>query len=299
MVQLFADRKAGLDLLRQRLGDERIHYRSDGSYDLLHEDELYVLDRIDYLNRLMRPVIGKDAFGISSRNAASFGFHPGFCAAVAENYCEGAIHTGHMLRALSDLALENHIEIKTGASVSSFREEADGVYVSVNDPLRPEGWLLHCEKLFICTNAFTRQLLPEQDVRPGRGQVLITNPIPDLPFKGIFHFEEGYYYFRELEGRVLLGGGRNMDFEGETSTELALHDQIQDRLLQILTTQLLPGRSFTIAQRWSGIMAFGETKTPVVRAFSNRVFGAFRMGGMGVALGSLSAARVAALAESC
>ena len=52
---------------------------------------------------------------------------------------------------------------------------------------------------------------------------------------------------------------------------------------------------FQVAQRWSGIMAFGKTKYPIVKAFSPRVFGAFRMGGMGVALGSRTAQQVVEL----
>lgn len=299
VVQLFAERKAGLDLLRQRLGDRKIHYRSDGSFDLLRTHELGILDKIDYLNQLMRPVLGCDAFGITKKNAASFGFAAEFCAAVVENYCEGSLHTGHMLRALVDLAIEKNIEIKTGCHADGFEETKDRVVLRVGDSLRREQWKLHCQKLFICTNAFTASLLPDQDIRPGRGQVLITEPIPNLAFKGIFHIEEGYYYFREMEGRVLLGGGRNLDFAGETDTELILHQEIQQQLDKLLREQILPGGNPQIAGRWSGIMAFGSTKKPIVRAFSDRVFGAFRMGGMGVALGSLSAQRVAALAESC
>lgn len=299
VVQLFADRKAGLDLLRRRLGDDRIHYRCEGSYDLLRSHELHILDQIDYLNDLMQPVVKGNAFGRSAKTAGSFGFAPEFCAAVVENHCEGAIHTGHMLRALVDLAIEKGIEIKTGAPVEGFDETAQDVQVRVSDTLRGTSWRLRCQKLFICTNAFTNRLLPCEDLQPGRGQVLITEKIPNLPFRGIFHFEEGYYYFREIEGRVLLGGGRNLDFRGEAHTELVLHESIQSKLTEILQHQILPGCSFQIAARWSGIMAFGATKTPVVQAFSDKVFGAFRMGGMGVALGSLCAARVAALAESC
>jgi glycine/D-amino acid oxidase-like deaminating enzyme len=297
--QLFADRKAGLDLLRQRLGDERIGYEAGGSYDLLRTSELRVLDQIDNLNRLVYPVLGKNAFAISDKTAGSFGFAPDFCAAVVENLCEGAIHTGSMLRSLCDLAISLQIEIKTGAAVERFEDEDMHVSVIVEDNIRQQEWQLRCEKLFLCTNAFTKSLLPDQDIRPGRGQVLITEPIPDLGFKGIFHFDEGYYYFREIEGRILFGGGRNLDFDGETSTELQLHESIQSRLLELLHSQIAPGKDIRVAQRWSGIMAFGNDKRPIVRSFSNRVFGAFRMGGMGVALGSLCAARIASLAESC
>jgi hypothetical protein len=34
----------------------------------------------------------------------------------------------------------------------------------------------------------------------------------------MFHLEKGYYYFRNINDRILLGGGRNLDFEGETTT---------------------------------------------------------------------------------
>ena len=159
-------------------------------------------------------------------------------------------------------------------------------------------WLLGCGTLSICTNAFTPQLLPGEDVVPGRGQVLITEPVPGLKFKGIYHFDKGYYYFREIDGRVLFGGGRNLDFSGEATTNMALSTIIQTDLEQKLAEIILPGTPFRIAQRWAGIMAFGANKYPTVRAFSARVYGAFRMGGMGVALGSEVARQLAGLVHT-
>ena len=35
----------------------------------------------------------------------------------------------------------------------------------------------------------------------------------------IFHFNEGFYYFRNIHNRVLLGGGRQLDKKGETTTK--------------------------------------------------------------------------------
>jgi glycine/D-amino acid oxidase-like deaminating enzyme len=139
--------------------------------------------------------------------------------------------------------------------------------------------------------------LPDEDVIPGRGQVLRTRPVEGLRFRGIYHFDKGYYYFREIDGRVLFGGGRNLDFEGENTTEMALNDMIQHDLDEKLRTIILPGTEFEIAQRWSGIMAFGNTKKPIIKKFSNRVYGAFRMGGMGVALGSDAAYELVKLIE--
>lgn len=292
VIRLFADRKKGLELLRRRLGDQAIGYEARGSYELISTDPEPVMTQLDRLNRMLLPVTGTPAFSRADEQIGTFGFDPLFTRALIRNNGEGALHTGKMLRALNDLATGSGIEIKTGARVSQFREDTDGVYVSVPDDYRGDEWQLYCRNLAICTNAFTAQLLPDEDVTPGRGQVLITEPVAGLKFKGIFHFEEGYYYFRELDGRVLFGGGRNLDVATETTTDLALNDRIQEQLDTYLARVILPGIPFRVAQRWSGIMAFGKTKTPIVRAFSERIYGAFRMGGMGVALGSEVAARL-------
>jgi glycine/D-amino acid oxidase-like deaminating enzyme len=193
------------------------------------------------------------------------------------------------------LAQQKGIEIKTGADVRRFEEDAAGVTIEVDDPFRKESLLLRCQTLSICTNAFAKQLLPDEDIIPGRGQVLITKPVPGLRFKGIFHYDAGYYYFRELDGRVLIGGGRNLDFEGERTAEFTLSNLIQQDLETKLREMILPNQEFEIDMRWSGIMAFGQTKAPIIKAFSERVFGAFRMGGMGVALGSAAAKELAFL----
>jgi len=297
VVALFGSRKMGLEKLRARLGDERIGYKADGGYELISDKECPSLEKLDHLNELLMPVAGKAAFRLANDRIAGFGFGGNYARALVENTCEGGLHTGKMMRALTDMAIAAGVEIKTGADVSGFEESAGHVSVTVKDTFRKGEWVLRCTAMSICTNAFTRQLLPGEDVVPGRGQVLVTDPVPGLKFRGIFHFNMGYYYFREINGRVLFGGGRNLDFEKERTTEMELNQMIQEDLMEKLTNIILPGQQFTIAMRWSGIMAFGATKQPIVKAISGRVFGAFRMGGMGVALGSNAAQSLANIVE--
>jgi len=295
VVGLFEARKKGLERLRNKLGDNKIGYRANGGHELISEKELFALDRLDYLNELLLPVSGKPAFKPSPDKIKEFGFSGAYSTALVEHTCEGELRSGMMMRALMDMALQHGVEVKTGAEVLSFEETDKQVYLQVKDPFRDEVWLLDCHTVSICTNAFTRQLLPDVDVVPGRGQVLITQPIPDLKFKGIFHFDKGYYYFREIDRRVLFGGGRNLDFETERTADFSLNKMIQIDLEQKLADIILPGTHFQVAQRWTGIMAFGVTKYPIVKAFSGRVYGAFRMGGMGVALGSEVARQLVSL----
>lgn len=283
VVALFEWRKQGLELLRSRLGDENIGYTANGSHELISKKEEYALDKIDYLNSLLKSVTGQNAFKRADEKLTDLGFAQEHIISLIENNCEGAIHTGKMMRTLVDYALQHGVEIKTGVEVIGYEEDNTGVLINTKQSLT-----FRCNTLCICTNAFTKTLLPDVDVVPGRGQVLITKSIDGLKFKGIFHFDEGYYYFREIDGRILIGGGRNEDIEGEATDELNVTDTIQNKLEEKLREIIIPHTPFEVEMRWSGIMAFGETKQPIVQQFSERVFGAFRMGGMGVAIGSLA-----------
>ena len=99
--------------------------------------------------------------------------------------------------------------------------------------------------------------------------------------------DEGYYYFRNIENRILLGGGRNLDFKGEATSTFGETTLIQTRLEEILRSIILPDTPFEIDLRWSGIMGMGNQKKPIVKQLANNVFCGVRMGGMGIAIGSL------------
>ena len=59
--------------------------------------------------------------------------------------------------------------------------------------------------------------------------------------------------------------------------------------------QILKGKSFKVAHRWSGILGVGGSKMPLVRWLNDDVLIAIRMGGMGVAIGSFIGAVSSAL----
>jgi glycine/D-amino acid oxidase-like deaminating enzyme len=59
---------------------------------------------------------------------------------------------------------------------------------------------------------------------------------------------------------------------------------IQQVLEDFLQKYIIPGVPYTISDRWSGIMAMGNEKMPIIREANEGVFCAVRMSGMGVAL---------------
>lgn len=286
MLALVEERWTGLELLRKRVGDVLLGYENKGGYEVLGPKDMYYLDRLDQLNELLRPLFPDRVFSPANEKIKKFGFNPELAAGMIYNPFESQLNTGMMMRALWDMALEAGIHVVTGAEVISWAEHENGVELVVTGALQSDRINLRAGKVGVCTNGFTRKLFPEVPLYPGRGLVLVTTPVADLKFHGAFHMDQGFYYFRDLGDRVLFGGGRNLDMEEETTTEFGENPVIREKLEYYLKELILPGTSFNIDHSWSGIMAFGRNKVPILKEHKPRIFLGVRLGGMGVAIGT-------------
>ena len=288
VIQLIQKRWNGLQLLRKRIGDKALDFKPYGGYELfLKEDENtynQCLQKLPFINEILKPLFKGDVF---TKEVDRFAFH-GIQEYLIFNPFEGQIDTGNMMQSLLKEVISKNILILNQAEVTSFSDKNNTVEVVVND------FSFTTNKLFFATNGFAGQLTNNQ-VKPARAQVLITTPISNLDIKGTFHLDKGYYYFRNFENRILLGGGRNLDFEGETTTEFNQTEKIQNRLEQLLKEVILPNHDFQIAHRWSGIMGMGSSKKPIVSQLSENVYCGVRLGGMGVAIGSIIGQELAEL----
>ena len=144
---------------------------------------------------------------------------------------------------------------------------------------------INYENLIVCTNGFTARLIPDLPVIPARNQVLMTSHLKNLHLSSGYHLDKGYIYFRQYNGRILLGGGRNMDEKTETTDEFGNTELIQHYLKDILET-IYPGASGQIEHWWSGILGVGNSKYPIVQWLDDHLLVGVRLGGMGVAIGS-------------
>lgn len=283
-LKLIEDRRAGLYLLRKRLGDDNIDFLNYGGFELVLKEALPDIAKVEQLNALLMPLFKKQVFYVAPQFIKQFGFNENMVHNMIFNPFEGQIDTGQMMKTLLNYAGILQVKVLSGTHVKAIENNANGCMISCEN--NNETITFNAKQVAICTNAFTKQFLPNEEIKPGRGQVLCTNEIENLPFTGIFHFDEGYYYFRNYGKRVIFGGGRNIDFEAETTTEIALNERIQKQLNYFLDEMILPGINYKIEHQWSGIMAFNEAKTPLVkRVNANMVVGA-RLNGMGVALAS-------------
>lgn len=280
VIQLVQKRWNGLQLLRKNLSDAAIDFKPHGGYELfLESDETTYtecLQKLPFINELLRPFFRNEVF---EKNVDRFGFQ-NIKEYTIFNPFEAQIDTGNMMQALLKKVYQNGILILNNQTVKNFTDTGNAVEIEVND------YSFSTQKLLFATNGFASELT-QGEVKPARAQVLITEPIPNLDIKGTFHLDKGYYYFRNINDRILFGGGRNLDFEGETTTSLQQTELIQNKLEELLKTVILPQTDFKVAHRWSGIMGVGAHKSPIVKALSNNVYCGVRMGGMGVAIGSL------------
>ncbi|HVL74641.1 MAG TPA: FAD-dependent oxidoreductase [Noviherbaspirillum sp.] len=288
----------GLARLRARVGEAALGFEPHGGYELLSTAQLPALERMDEANARLRPLFGRDVFQLDAAMRAASGFGPQVAALVA-NPLEGQLHSGRMMRALSRLAVDAGIALYGGVTVRSLHEGAAGVELHAGSAADPRELRFRAARVALCTNGLLGELAPACAVRPGRGQVLVTAPVAGLRWRGTFHMDEGYWYFRNIGDRVLLGGGRHLDFAGEETSAMGLSAVIQQAQERLLRETILPGSKVAIEHRWSGIMGFSADKQPIVRAVSPRVAIGFGCNGMGVALGADIAARTAALLHGC
>ncbi|RCW93659.1 NAD(P)/FAD-dependent oxidoreductase [Winogradskyella arenosi] len=289
-LNLVTQRINGLKRLRETLGDRRIAYKNGGGYELFlkTDTELYdsCLEQHRAINTLLQPLFRAPVF---QWKATSVGFNQ-VQPKYSFNAFEGQIDTGKMMEALVLKVRAIGIKILNNCTVESYEDLINSVEIRTNH------FSFSTKNLFIATNGFSKAF-NLTEVLPARAQVLITEPITNLHFKGTFHLDKGYYYFRNIDRRVLLGGGRHLDFKTEETTEFGETALIQGQLEQVLKTTILPNTDFKIDHRWSGIMGVGKQKKALVKQLSNHVFCGVRLGGMGIAIGSTIGKELADLLE--
>ncbi|PTB97183.1 FAD-dependent oxidoreductase [Marivirga lumbricoides] len=285
LLALVEKRWLGLQKLRSTLGDQTIDYQNNGGYELIRQKEIPALDRIDYFNQLLKNIFAENVFKENRNLVNQFGFSSDKINSVVSNQYEGQINTGKMMKAWWEICAQQGIKIFTGCQVTKI-EEQQMVEVEVVDAADGKPLYFKAEKVAICTNAFSKQFLPNETINPGRGMVMITDPIDKLKPKGVFHYDEGFFYFRNVGSRLLIGGGRNLDMETESTLEPGINPKIKQRILDDITELILPRQSFSIDMEWSGIMAFGKNKSPLVKKVTDKIVVGARLGGMGVAIGT-------------
>lgn len=302
MLETVKMRYDGLQKIQKTFDKILIDYDQFGGYELFEKNGDYDISKLDadiaYLNKILAPVLktpkknGKylPIYTNESKKIKQLGFQA--IEALAFSPFEGQLNSAKLVLALQQAVQSKGVQILFNTAIKKFKSHKKGVRIHTNLEASIE-----TKQMLICTNGFAKQLIPSLDVVPARGQVFITEPIPNLQFKGTFHFDEGFYYFRNVGNRLLLGGARNKDIKNEKTYSLETSALIQKTLEEFMMKRILPkgSKKPKIELRWSGTMGMGKIKKPIIEELQPNVFCAVRMSGMGVAIAPIVAERVVKL----
>lgn len=258
----------GLNLLKETMGEEAIGYEHTGGHEIFEDEKIFEMcrERIPEINRKLQEQMGLE----SVYSATEFEGYPAIV-----NRVEGAINSGRLMKRLHQKLSVMGVETIWNCSVESVR----GNQVNLKN-----GMELKASKMVLATNGFTRNLIDAQ-VQPARGYVFVTKPIENLKWRGTFHFNEGYIYFRNVENSLLIGGARNIAKADEETDHFGVNSAIKEYLIRFVTDTLQLPADWEIDQEWSGIMGMTANKEPIVREVENNLWVAAGLSGMGIAIG--------------
>jgi gamma-glutamylputrescine oxidase len=263
-------RYSGLQKLRHEMGDSILGYEEPGGHELfIDKDSIQKVEPcLEMFNEWMYGLSGqKGVYAVSSYQ----GHESVFCT------LEGRINSGRFMKNLITKTEQEGVKIRWNSPVAATGSQ----YVELVSGIK-----LETRKILLATNGFTSELLPDSGIKPARGYVFVTRPLKRLDWRGIFHFDCGYYYFRDLpDNSLLLGGARNLDKIAEETTSRDINPDIRSHLISFAKDTLRLPEGWDIEYEWTGTMGFGKTKTPVCRKVTDGLYMAAGLSGMGVAIG--------------
>jgi glycine/D-amino acid oxidase-like deaminating enzyme len=163
---------------------------------------------------------------------------------------DGALQPARWVRRLAARAVEAGADVREHDPVEVGALEADAVVVACDGGIA--------------------SVLPElaDTVRPTRGQVLVTEPLAELRYARPHYARGGYDYWQQLaDGRLVIGGGRDVSFATEGTDVEETTPPVQEYLESLAGR--LAGTRPRVTHRWAGIWG----TTPDLLPLAGRVPG--------------------------
>lgn len=161
---------------------------------------------------------------------------------------DGALQPGRWIRRLAAQVAAAGVEIREHERVEALSDLDAGAVV-------------------VATDGYPSGLLGPVDdaVMPTRGQVVATEPLEERLYELPHYARYGFDYWQQLpDGRLVIGGRRDVDLAGETTAVEGTTAEVQ-AALEALIRELV-GRVPAITHRWSGIFGTTADELPLVGA---------------------------------
>ncbi|WP_114750403.1 NAD(P)/FAD-dependent oxidoreductase [Pleomorphovibrio marinus] len=260
-------RVKGLAYLLERVPRKAMDYQASGGLEIFTDPIGFakVNDKLDFLNQLIAPITEeKETYNLKK------------VWGEKDIYCkmESMLNPGKLIQYLSENVAQKGARFHFGCEVV----EVKSGYVwlkNVPDPIPSECILL-------ATNGYSHNLVPSVAIQPTRNYVMLTQPLPKIPIDFPVHHHQGFVYFRPLDGRLLMGGGRHISLQTEFTSSQEIPDNIKEWLINFAKENLHLDLANKIAMEWTGTMGYLEDKTPKCLKTDENVYWIGGYSGMGV-----------------
>ncbi|MCA9527221.1 MAG: FAD-binding oxidoreductase [Myxococcales bacterium] len=176
---------------------------------------------------------------------------------------DGEVHPAKLVRGI---LARSGAQVLTHHEVRGLEQRKDGMRVHTRLRTIDAGIVV------LATNGYSADLHPwfADKIYPTRGQIIVTEPVaPFLPEPCYANFVLDY--FRQLpDGRVLIGGFRQLAKETEVGTADVVQPAINAALEAFLRRHFPALAEARIDYRWSGTMGFSIDGLPLIGALPGR-----------------------------
>jgi gamma-glutamylputrescine oxidase len=161
------------------------------------------------------------------------------------------------------------------------------------------GGRVRCRQTVVAVDGKLERVLPElsERVRTARLQMLATAPAPEVSLPRPTYLRWGYEYYQQLpDGRIVLGGFRDLGGGAEWTHDTAPTEAIQAALERFLRERI--GVRAPVTHRWAASVSYTDTGLPVVAEVRPAVWAIGGYSGTGNVIGAICGRGVARLATS-
>jgi gamma-glutamylputrescine oxidase len=159
---------------------------------------------------------------------------------------DGVLQPARLVRRIAERAAAAGVEIRERTRVGSVAET-------------------HADTVVIATDGYPSGLLGQLEglIVPTRGQVIATEPVPELLFEVPHYGRHGFDYWHQTpDGRIVAGGFRDVALQDEFTADEVTTEPVQEALDRFVSG--LMGRPLRIDYRWAGIFGLVLDFLPVV-----------------------------------
>ncbi|MFL5772484.1 MAG: NAD(P)/FAD-dependent oxidoreductase, partial [Flavisolibacter sp.] len=158
MLWLVEMRYKGLERIRKYFKKSEIDFDFCGGYELYDYSDKVTTEQlrhnIEYINSLFKSITGvKNTYRLSDKKIKSFGF--GNTKHLVKNILEGCLHPGKLLHALLSEVQGMGVKVLSSTEIRSYEVIQELVHIDTD-----HAFTFKAKQFLICTNAFTKNIVP-------------------------------------------------------------------------------------------------------------------------------------------